>query len=213
MKHPVNWLSTLVLALLLSACATDCGQAPAQVPTPGVKTEEKAAVNPQGDAATALTISKVTATVEAIDRATRVVTIVGPEGESAIVQVGEEVRNLDQVQVGDKVMVEYYEGLVAEIVTGGASPKEVSVTDAVVRAEPGQRPAGAAGAAVTTTVVIESVDPVRNVVRFTGPLGKTRTVNVMKPEFRAMLKNLKPGDQVALTYFEALAINVQPANK
>ena len=213
MKCPVSLLPALVLALLLSACATDGGQAPAQASAPGVKTEEKAAVNPKGDAATALTISKVTATVEAIDRATRTVTIVGPEGGSVIVQAGEDVRNLDQVQVGDKVMVEYYEGLVAELVTAGTSPKEVSLTDALVRAEPGQHPAGAAGAAVTATVVIESVDPVRNVVQFTGPRGKTRTVKVVKPEFRAMLKNLKPGDQVALTYFEALAVSVEPANK
>jgi hypothetical protein len=32
----------------------------------------------------------------------------------------------------------------------------------------------------------------------------------MKPEFRAMLKTLKPGDQVTLTYFEAAAVSVQP---
>jgi len=27
-----------------------------------------------------------------------------------------------------------------------------------------------------------------------------------------MLKTLKPGDQVALTYFEAVAVNVKPAS-
>jgi hypothetical protein len=49
-------------------------------------------------------------------------------------------------------------------------------------------------------------------VHFTGPLGKTRIVKVMKPEFRTMLKNLKQGDQVTLTYFEAMAVSVQPAS-
>jgi hypothetical protein len=68
------------------------------------------------------------------------------------------------------------------------------------------------GNAITATVVIEYVDPIRNVVHFTGPLGKTRIVKVMKPEFRTMLKNLKPGDEVTLTYFEAMAVSVKPAS-
>jgi nucleoid DNA-binding protein len=49
------------------------------------------------------------------------------------------------------------------------------------------------------------------VVHFKGPLGKTRVVKAMKPEFQAMLKKLKPGDQVTLTYFEAMAVSVKPA--
>jgi len=61
-------------------------------------------------------------------------------------------------------------------------------------------------------VVIEYVDTLRNVVHFKGPLGKTRIVKAMKPEFRTMLKNLKPGDQVKLTYFEAVAVSVKPAS-
>ena len=86
------------------------------------------------------------------------------------------------------------------------------MTDVMARAAPGERPAGAVGEAITATVVIEYVDSIRNVVHFKGPLGKTRIVKVMKPEFRTMLKNLKPGDQVALSYFEAMAVSVKPAS-
>jgi len=178
----------------------------------GVVTEERAGVNVQGDAAAKVKISAVTATVEAIDLATRMVTIVGPDGKSFVVHADEQVRNLSQVQVGDKVTVEYYEGLVAEIGPTGTAPDEVQTAVAVARAPLGERPAGAVGNAITATVVIEYVDPIRNVVHFTGPLGKTRIVKVMKPEFRAMLKNLKPGDEVTLTYFEAMAVSVKPAS-
>jgi len=211
MKHHVTLTPTLVLGLLLSACAT-AEEHPQPMASSGVMTEERAGVNVQGDAAAKVKISAVTATVEAIDLATRMVTIVGPDGKSFVVHADEQVRNLSQVQVGDKVTVEYYEGLVAETGPTGTTPDEVKAAVAVARAPLGERPAGAVGNAITATVVIEYVDPIRNVVHFTGPLGKTRIVKVMKPEFRTMLKNLKPGDEVTLTYFEAMAVSVKPAS-
>lgn len=207
MKHPMTSASVLVLALLLSACATRGDQSQT-----GTSSSQQAAQNTQGDAAATVTVSQVTATVEAVDLVTRMVTLVRPDGKSVVVQAGEQVRNLAQVRLGDKVTVEYYEGLVAEIAPPGAALDEVEVTGVVARAPLGERPAGAVGEAITATVVIEYVDTLRNVVHFTGPLGKTRIVKVVQPQFRAMLKTLKPGDQVTLTYFEAVAVNVRPAS-
>jgi antitoxin (DNA-binding transcriptional repressor) of toxin-antitoxin stability system len=200
MKSPMTLLTALAIGLLLPAHAT------------AETSDERAAVNVEGTAAAKVKLSTMTATVEAIDMATRLVTLSGPDG-SFTLQAGEQVRNLAQVKAGDKVTVEYYEGLVAEIVPSGAAPKEVDVTAAMVRAPAGERPAGAVGKAVSATVVIEHVDTVRNVVFFKGPLGKTRVVKAMKPEFTTLLKKLKPGDQVNLTYFEALAVSVSPAGK
>jgi hypothetical protein len=208
MNKPARLIAPLVLGLLLSACATDGGQ-PTSAST-GVKTENTGAVSGMGTAAATLTVSRMVATVEFVDLATRMVGIVGPEGSGLVLQAGEQVRNLDQVGTGDRVTVEYYEGLAAAI-NPSASRNEVKVTEALVRSAAGERPAGAAGDAITATVLIEYVDTLRHVVRFKGPLGKTRVVKVMKPEFRTLLKNLKPGDQVELTYFEALAVSVQPA--
>jgi hypothetical protein len=211
MKNPVILTSPLVLGLLLSACATAGEQKPT-ASSPGVVSEERASVNPQGDAAAKVKISAVTATVESIDLATRMVTIVGPDGKSFVVHADEQVRNLAQIKAGDKVTVEYYEGLIAEIGPTGTAPDEVKAATVVGRAPLGESPAGAVAKAVTATVVIEHVDLIRNVVQFKGPLGKTRIVKVMEPEFRTMLKKLKPGDQVTLTYFEALAVSVKPAS-
>lgn len=210
MKHPMTSIPVLVLGLTLCAGAM-AEQAKPTATSSGVKTEEAAGVNAQGTAAAKVKVSTISATVQAIDMATRMVTLVGPDGKSFVVEAGEEVRNLAQVKVGDKVTVEYYEGLVAEMAPPGASPKEVEVTGAMGRAPLGERPAAAAGKAVTATVVIEHVDPLRHTVFFKGPLGKTRVVKAMKPEFQAMLKKLKPGDKVRLTYFEAMAVSVKPA--
>jgi translation elongation factor P/translation initiation factor 5A len=213
MKTPLTLASTLVLSLTLSAAANAGEAAPAKAPASAVKTEEKAAMNAKGDAATVMTISTVTATVDAIDLKERTFTLTGAKGKSVVVEAGPEVRNLEQLKVGDKVVVEYYEGVAAELKAPDASRKEVKLTDAVVRAAPGERPGGGVGTALTATVQIEYVDRFRNVVQFTGPRGKTRTVTVQKPEFRKMLKNLKVGDKVELTFFEALAISVKPAKK
>ncbi len=199
--------SVLAIALSLPACASN-GAAPQ------AGTMEKGAVNPQETAAARVSVSTLTATVKSVDMGTRTVTLVDKEGDEIAFQAGEEVRNLGQVKVGDKVTVEYYEGLLADLQTGPAAPPGAPIeeTTAVERAPLGARPAGGVGRAVRARVVIDFVDPLRNVVHFTGPLGRTHIVKVAKPEFRAMLKNLKAGDQVDLTYFEALVVSVTPAD-
>ena len=214
MKLSPIHVSALTLALALAGCATDGAQPDGQAKSGAVQTEEKAAVNPQGTAATQVSISTVTGTVEAIDLDTRMVTIVGPQGTAIVLQAGEQVRNLAQVKAGDKVTLEYYEGVVADLRSGAAARQggQVMVTEAMERAAMGDRPAAALGNAVRATVEIQFVDTLRNVVHFKGPLGKTRIVKVMKPEFQAMLKNVKVGDLVDLTFFEALAVAVTPAS-
>jgi len=208
MKHLVATFSSVTLAALVSACAS--APAPTTAP-PGAPSETLSGVSAQRDAAARVNVTTITATVEAIDLPSRIVGLVGPEGNALVVQVGDEVRNLDQVKVGDRVRVEYFEGLLAELLPPGSDPRAVALTDAVARAAPGERPAGGMGEAVSARVVIEFVDTLRNVVHFTGPKGKKRVIRVEKPEFRAMLRTLKPGDVVELTYFEAVAVKVEPA--
>jgi hypothetical protein len=211
MNKPMILASGLALSLILSAAAGAAEPAPAKAAPSAVKSEEKSGTSAKGNAAAVVNISKVTATVEAIDLPTRTVTLTGPKGKSVVLEVSSEVRNLDQVKVGDKVTVEFYEGITAEIKDPSASTKEVKLTDAAVRAAPGERPNGGVGTALTATVQIEFVDSIRHIVHFKGPAGKTRIVKVEKPEFRKLLKKLKAGDKVELTFFEALAINVKPA--
>jgi hypothetical protein len=208
MKHLVATFSSVTLAALVSACAS--APAPTTAP-PGAPSETLSGVSAQRDAAARVNVTTITATVEAIDLPSRIVGLVGPEGNALVVQVGDEVRNLDQVKVGDRVRVEYFEGLLAELLPPGSDPRAVALTDAVARAAPGERPAGGMGEAVSARVVIEFVDTLRNVVHFTGPKGKKRVIRVEKPEFRAMLRTLRPGDVVELTYFEAVAVKVEPA--
>lgn len=213
MKPHSTTILLSAIALALSGCASNGGAPQAKAAAPGVQTEEMGAVSPQKTAAAKVSVSRLTATVKSLDMDTRMVTLAGPEGDEIVFQADEQVRNLGQVRVGDKVTVEYYEGLVADLRTGAAAQREAEaeMITIVERAALGERPAGAVGKAVKATVVIQFVDRFRKVVQFTGPLGKTHIVKVTKPEFQAMLKNLKAGDQVDLVFFEALAIAVTPA--
>ena len=55
------------------------------------------------------------------------------------------------------------------------------------------------------------MDVKNNKIRVTGPSGLVRELDVMHPDFQAMLKGLKTGDIVEMTYFEAVAVSVEPA--
>jgi hypothetical protein len=156
----------------------------------------------------------VSATVESIDLDKRLVELRAGD-RSTTVQVSPEVRNLAQVKVGDEVVVEYYQGLAAELRKKGESQTvgKVDATTGTARMPQGGQPGAAVGNMVTTTVVIEGVDRSTNSVTFTGPSGMTRTVDVKDPKAQKFIGTLKKGDEVELTYTEALAVTVEPQKK
>jgi hypothetical protein len=152
-----------------------------------------------------------TATVEAVYLPTRMVALRGEDGRTATVMAGPEVRNLDQVQVGDRVTVSYYEGIAAEVKKSGEGVEGVEESGQTVAARPGQRPAGAVGSTVRTTVRIESVDTSANTVTFRSEDGLVRTIPVFDPDARRFIRELRPGQDVEITYTEAVAVEVRPA--
>lgn len=152
----------------------------------------------------------VSATVKSIDLENRLVELTA-DGETTTVQVPDEVRNLEQVKPGDDIVVTYHEALAAEFKKKGES-NTVGVVDATVgtaRMPKGAQPGAALGNRVTTTVIIEAVDRGTNEVTFTGPAGMMRTVEVKDPKARQFIGTLKKGDEVELTYTEALAVTVE----
>ena len=60
---------------------------------------------------------EVTATVEAIDYATRTVTLRGPEGNARTIKVDPSVKRLNDVKKGDQVVARYTEGLAISVKT------------------------------------------------------------------------------------------------
>jgi Cu/Ag efflux protein CusF len=150
---------------------------------------------------------EIQATVTAIDLKTRMVTLKGLEGNETTIYVDKRARNLPQVKVGDVVKVAYHEAVAWKVnESKKAVPTEAQA--AAARAEPGQKPGGAAGQRITFTATIEAIDLANGTVTLKGPQGNSRTIKARNP---ANLKKVKVGELVDITYTEAVAIKVEPA--
>lgn len=199
MKHLIVTFAMLGMTLPLPALA--------QAQKPGV-TGGTVLMSEPGKAVVAST-AQITATVVAIDKATRTLTLKGPQGKSVDVVAGDEVRNFDQIKVGDQVVAKYVEALSMELMktrTTGAPTENVGA----VRAKPGERPAGAIGREVTALVDVVAVDPKKSIISIKGPRGNVFDLKVQNPD---QFKVVKKGDQIQVTYTEALAMSVEPAPK
>jgi hypothetical protein len=181
------WL-TVFCAVAVAACATPTEQKELAVEKSRVVT--------------------VTATVEALDLANRMVTLRGPEGNTITFRVDETVKNLPQVEVGDEVVVRYYQSVAVRMAKPGESQGE-AVFD-LATAKPGERPGGLETTQVTITASIEAIDKEQSLVTLKGPEGNLETVKVVEPKY---LDRVKVGDRIAITYTEALAISVEEVKK
>lgn len=152
----------------------------------------------------------VTATVESINVAERLLSLKTGDGDVVTLEVDPLVRNFAQMKVGDKVVAQYREAIGAQIRTSGSGgPATVQLNTDIAR--PGERPGASASSTTTIPVTIASVDASRNIVSFYADDGLMRVIAVQTPEAKAFIKQLKDGDKVEITYTEALAVSVVPA--
>ena len=152
-------------------------------------------------------VANVAAAITAIDKATRTLTLKGPEGKVFELVAGDEVRNFDQIKVGDEVVVEYAQALTLEVKKGG-KPLERKETESAVRAKPGEKPAGAVGRKVVINAEVIDVSPEKKTITVKGPKGNVLDLNVKNPDH---FKVVKKGDQIEVTYTQALALSLEPA--
>jgi hypothetical protein len=154
------------------------------------------------------------ATVVAVDAATRMITLSDATGEKTTIKAGPEVRNFAQIKVGDKVVARYYEAIAATLRQrgDGSGATQAPVTDVVAgRAEPGAKPGVAAATQTTQTVRITAIDKKNHVVSFYGSDGLARALPIKTPQGQAFADKLKVGDEVEIAYTEAMALTVEPA--
>lgn len=152
----------------------------------------------------------VTAEVVAINHETREVTLRHSDGETTTFVAGEEARNLDQVAAGDIVTAEYKESISIEVfASDGSGPGvgEVVISD---RAEKGEMPYGAVMDAVVIQAVVEAIDLENNTFKLKFPSGEIKQYTAYDPE---NLKRSEVGDDVVITFTEAIALSVEKAVK
>lgn len=191
--------SLLAVAVALAfAAPTVSGQAPSGAVA--VKATEP------GKAALAEAI-QAAATVQAIDKAKRLVTLKGPEGNTFVVEAGPEVRNFDQIKVGDQVVARYIEAITLELKKGTGGIRERVEREGAAAAKPGERPGVAAGRQITAVADVVAVNAAKQTVRLRG-VERTIDLKVRDPKQFALVK---VGDQVEVTFTEAVALAVEPA--
>ena len=153
--------------------------------------------------------TKVEATITAIDKKTRDVTLKNAKGEEVTVTAGPEVKNFDQMKVGDKVNIEYLEALTLELKKGGGLVVQRTEQAGAKGAKPGEKPAGVAGRQVKVVADVIDIDAAKQTIKLKGPQ-RTVDLHIADPE---QFKRVAKGDQVEATYTQAVAVAVTPAKK
>jgi Cu/Ag efflux protein CusF len=191
-----------LVGILLAAAALCAAPAFAQKPS----ADEAAAVVTSPGKGAAVHVVTVSASVEAIDKESRVVTLKGPQGNQFGVVAGPEVRNFEEIKVGDQVVVRHVEALSLELKKGGSGVRERVDSESVARTPAGGKPGAAAVRRVTVVADVVAVNPRTQTVTLRGP-ERTIDLRVRDPN---QLKLAKVGDQVQATFTDAVAIAVEP---
>jgi ribosomal 50S subunit-recycling heat shock protein len=186
--------------LFLSIAAGGCATAPAG----------KSAGTAEPPSWQTSSVVEETATVEAVNQSTRMVTLKGPKGNSVTFKASDEVRNLAQVKVGDEVKFAYYESLAVRVLKEGEAFPAAGESAAMVRAKPGEKPAGVVGTETSVNATITAIDMAAKTATLKGEDGKSVTVTPRDPK---NLEKVKVGDRLVITYTEAVAVSVEKAEK
>jgi hypothetical protein len=198
MRQQHSLCPTLILAavLVLPVCAS----AQIGAPAPGAVPADAV----PGHFAEAWDTS--TFEVTAIDAPKRLITLREEGQEPELYSVNKDVRNLDQVKVGDRVKVNQYMATSIKVLPKGELGEGEAA--AIERSKPGERPGGVATRMRTRVERVSSIFP--NTLEFLtrNEKGKLTTWKVKDVKD---LEKIKSGDRLALTSISTLAISVTPA--
>jgi len=195
-----NLLQFTALALLPAALLTltSCSST-------GVESTTKTTTEKGVPGGTIVETHKITATVNAVDAASRHVTLVTADGTKTTFKAGPEVVNFNQIQVGDQVKALVAEQLVVFVRKGGEPANDREVT-AVALAPVGAKPGLVMANTVEVTARVEALDLEHRTATLRFPDGTTQSFKVRKD---VDMTKAKIGDEVVFRATEALAISVE----
>ncbi|MDN5850494.1 MAG: hypothetical protein L0H63_12800 [Nitrococcus sp.] len=184
------WTYTVAMGLLMMTVSALAGEPPGQLEWQSVT---------------------VDATVKAIDQKTRMVTLENEDGDTLEIKAGPDVKRLDEIEAGDLVVLTYYESLAMNIIPKAeAGQMDAAMMESKGRAPKTQSPAGVEVREIHAIVEITAIDKEAEMVSVKGPEGNVVTVHARHPE---NLDKIKVGDQVYISYTEAVAIAIEPKAK
>ena len=152
--------------------------------------------------------STMTATVEAIEGATRTLTLKGPKGNYITMVAPDDVKRFSEIKVGDTITARYYDNVVVRLKAAGE--KSVDTAEEAATPGTGSRPAGTVAKQRTITATIEAIDPKVPSITFKGPNNWSYSSRIQD---KKVLKTIKVGDKVDITWTEALLLSIETPKK
>lgn len=149
-----------------------------------------------------------TATIRAIDPATRSVTLRSANGDEDTFTVGPEVTRFNQLKVGDTITATYYESLVFQVRKPGAPAPTPGEVAAAGRSQ--NAPGGIAGREATATVTVKAIDRAVPSITVASDAGVTLTRKVADPK---NLEGVNVGDKIDITFTQGVMVAAVAAKK
>ena len=150
---------------------------------------------------------KISATIQAIDSTTRTLTLRDDKGNEDTFIAGDAVKRFNELKVGQKVNITYYESIVFQLVKPGEKGSGASIEAAFDRAK-SALPAGTLAVQDKATVTVKAVDPAVPSITVTTPDGRTVT---RKIENKKNIEGVKVGDKIDITFTRAVVTSVEDA--
>lgn len=174
----------------------------------GVATAQSgAAETVQKPAKVTTSVIQTGAIVEAVNKETRELKLIGPDNRRFTVVADERVRNFDQIKPRDRIRLEYYESVAIVVAPPGQTDTDAAAISGVEVAGLGDKPGLGMVDARGMRATIAALDRGRRIATLTLPNGETRTV---KASDEARLDLVDVGDTVTVVLTEAMAVSVVP---
>jgi hypothetical protein len=145
----------------------------------------------------------LTTVVDAVDREARTVTLKGPQGNTRTLKAREDSNNIDQIEVGDLVNVEYVQHMSIEVFANDGMEPGAGVMGATARNKEGETPGVMEMETMVVTATVEEINIEANTFKLRWPEGEVLEYEAQDPE---NLKKAEVGDLVVTTYTEAIAL-------
>jgi len=198
-------LLTIFLVLFVFACAPKEAPKEAAAPEPSAEYATQTTIMP-GEGILIEQAAQVTAIVLNVDRSARSITIKNPEGEISEVKLTDDVRNFDQIDPGDEIVLEVYSALALMLAKPGEEFTD-RTSNAVAVAQPGDKPMFVNVDMVEALCEITAINRDTREITVTGPRGNSITLTV--PPDIEQFDERKVGEKVNARYVEAFAIAVE----
>ena len=192
-----SFISTLAVTLAFTAGTISCAvqeTKPAQTEAELIEIEAE--------------LIEIEATVTELNTTNRSVTLMGPKGNSITLNAGDEVRNFDQLEVGDKVDAEYFQSVAIFVAKADGASPQMNSQVGVELAPLGGKPGITEVAAIEAQASIVAIDRENRMVTLKGPEGNTETHKVLDESID--LSQVDVGDQVVVQATQSIVVTVKP---